>query len=109
MGECQFFYTFQAERPNQWHLSYSPREEDPFMTRKADQFRRNDDDTKKNIRLFLDHSVTIKRSSTFKRLRPSHLMRWPQPHAMQSCLYVTDRKVIRVRDEESPVRTYCAC
>ena len=54
------FYTFQAERPNQWHLSYSPQEEDAFMTRKVDQFRRNDDDTKKNIRLFLDHSVTIK-------------------------------------------------
>jgi len=35
MRECQFFYTFQAERPNQWHLSYSPREEDAFMTRKS--------------------------------------------------------------------------
>ena len=60
MRECQFFYTFQAERPNQWYLSYSPRNEYAFMARKADQFGRSDDDTKKNIRLFLDHSVTIK-------------------------------------------------
>ena len=30
------------------------------MTRKSRQFGRSDDDTKKNIRLFLDYSVTIK-------------------------------------------------
>ena len=54
------FLTFQAERPNQWHLSYSPRRKTLLWPEKADQFGRSDDDTKKNIRLFLDYSVTIK-------------------------------------------------
>ena len=60
MRECQFFALSKLNAQTNGISLIRPERKTLLWPEKADQFGRSDDDTKKNIRLFLDYSVTIK-------------------------------------------------